>query len=169
MGESLQQETYGSPTLGPAILVGGLFSGGMALGVGAAMLFAPTSLFALLVGFMALPISFGLGMSLWYNVANLEMIRKAFRALFRSLKTRDLQKSVRDEFLAYFAGPVSGTRVFVPVTVVITFSAGVVVACCPDAQDVELVVSGFTCLGLGYALLVTWLARQGFLPQPHHQ
>ena len=115
---------------------------------------------------MALPVSFGLGMSLWYSVANVEMVLKAVRALARSVKTGDLRSCVREEFLTYFAGRISGTRVFVPVTVVITFSAGVVIALCPTAQDVDLVVSGFTCMGLGYGILVTWLARQGYLPVP---
>ncbi len=148
-------------------VVGFLFFGGMALGVAAALIVAPSSAIAVFIGFLALPLSFGLGMSMWYSVANAEMLQKVARALVQSMKkNRNLTESLRDELRSFYQSPIQGTRVFLPVTLTITFACGVIIACLPDVPNMDAVVIAFLTIGLGYSLLVTWLARQGYLPQP---
>jgi hypothetical protein len=147
-------------------IVGFLFFGGMALGVIAVLVLVPANAIAVFIGFLALPLSFGLGMSMWYSVANADMLQKVGRALVQSMRSGNLSESIRDELRSFYQSPVQGTRVFLPVTLIITFACGVIIACLPNVPNMDAVVVAFLTLGLGYSLLVTWLARQGYLPQP---
>lgn len=147
-------------------IVGFLFFGGMALGVIASLILVPSSSIAMFIGFLALPLSFGLGMSMWYSVANADMLQKIGRALLNSMRNRNLTESLREELRTFYESPIQGTRVFLPVTLIITFACGVIIACLPGVPNMDAVVVAFLTLGLGYSLLVTWLARQGYLPQP---
>ena len=151
--------------LRPALLVGALYFGGMALGLALTGYLAPNSPMATFVGFLVWPLSFGIGMSLWYTVARSNLIPRLLRAILQSIRTFDLEGSLRQEF--YDAStPIPQTRVFVPVTVCFSFFAGLIIACSPTAKQFELVVTAYTAAGLSYGMLVTWLARHGYLTVP---
>lgn len=138
----------------------------MIAGIALTAALAPGSQTALFIGFLVWPISFGIGMSLWYSLACTRLPRVLGRALFQSLKTGDLDASVRTELanLDYRRG--QSTRVFVPVTVLLSFFASLAIASTPAARNFNLVVCAFTGFGLAYSIFLTWLARLGALPLP---
>ena len=148
------------------LLVAGLFFGGMMAGVLLAAVLAPNSELAMLIGFMVWPISFGISMSLWYSLTSSDLLKRLGRALFKSLWTGDLNGSLKIELKGADLQTMTGSKVVVPTTVLISFFAGLVIACSPTARNFEFVVTAFTGCGLGYGMLVTWLARTGILPMP---
>ncbi len=142
----------------PAIiiaLVGFLFFGGIAVGIAATCLLAPNSETAAFVSFLMLPVSFGFGMVLWYGMARAITPRLLGRALVKSLRTRELYDSIREELTNFEYRTFSGTRIFVPITVGISFIAGCIVSCCPTAGEFEVVITTYTSIGLAYSMLVT--------------
>lgn len=153
-----------SPTK-PAFIIGCLFLTGIGLGIGLTSLLAPESETAFLIGFLVLPICFVLGLSFWYAVVTADGFSKIGKALLISLRTGDLQGAVMKTFSAPRGRTLDGTRIFVPITVLISFLAGCLVAQCTITTDYGLVVAGYTCVGLFYSMAVTWIARMGFLPK----
>ena len=150
----------------PDLLVGALFFAGMLAGIGLTAITAPHSQAAMFIGFLVWPVGFGVGMSLWYSVAGSQLAGKLVRALFQGLRTWDLEGSLRRELADMDWRSSRGTRVFVPTMVLVSFFAGLVIACVPTARSFELVVCAFTGFGLAYGMFVTWLARLGILPMP---
>ena len=149
------------------MLVAGLFFGGMFSGIALTAYFAPGSEVAMFIGFMVWPVSFGISMSMWYSLTSSDLIKRLIRAVFKSLKTMDLNGSLKNELAGADLQTITGTKVFVPATVLISFFAGLAIACGPTTRNFELVVCTFTGFGLAYGMLVTWLARAGILPRPN--
>ena len=154
-------------TLMTNMLVAGLFFGGMFSGIVLAAYLAPGSEVAMFIGFMVWPISFGISMSMWYSLTSSDLIKRLIRAVFKSLKTLDLNESLKNELAGADLQTITGTKVFVPATVLISFFAGLAIACGPTTRNFEIVVCTFTGIGLAYGMLVTWLARAGILPMPN--
>ena len=78
----------------------------------------------------------------------------------------DLNGSLKNELEGADLQTITSTKIFVPATVLVSFFAGLAIACGPTTQNFEVVVCTFTSFGLGYGMLVTWLARAGILPMP---
>jgi len=162
----MNESSTGFNSLRTSLLVGGLFFFGMLAGIALTTVMAPDSEMAMFVGFLVWPVSFGVGMSLWYSLATSRLAGKLFRALFRSLQTWDLDASLRSELSGTDWKSAKSTSIFVPITVFISFLAGLIIACSPTARNFDLVVCSFTGFGLLYSMFVTWLARLGVLPFP---
>jgi hypothetical protein len=148
------------------LLVGCLLFGGIAAGVTVTAVLAPRSEVSMMGGFLMLPISFGIGMAGWYTVARLLSYRMLSVRFFRDVRTRGLYRSLHRELAAADRRTFRATRVFVPVTVGISFLTGCLVAVASGGGEPGLVVTTYTCMGLAYSMLITWLARQGHLPAP---
>ena len=157
---------YQLNSLKPDLLIGGLFFVGLLAGVGLSTYVAPNSPVAMFIGFLVWPLSFGIGMSFWYGLTGSHLAGRLVRALVKSLRTLDLNGTLREELAGMDWKVTQTARVFVPIIVFLSFVAGLVIACVPTARNFELVVCSFTGFGLVYAMFVTWLARLGVLPLP---
>lgn len=162
---SFSQSDLGHPVQ-PVLLVGALLFGGIGAGVSVTCALAPGSETALIAGFLMLPVSFGIGMLGWYAVPPGISIRMCNGRFFRHVLTHGLQASVHREISSLDPRPLPATRVFVPATVAIAFLTGWTVARCVRGGDPRMIITVYASLGLGYSLLVTWMARQGHLPPP---
>ena len=136
------------------------------MGIGLTSLLAPESETAFFIGFLVLPVCFVLGLSFWYAVVTTEGFSKIGKALLISLRTGDLRGAVVTTFSTPSSRSLDGTRIFVPVSVLICFLAGCVVAQCTVSTDYALVIAAYTGVGLLYSMAITWIARMGFLHKP---
>jgi hypothetical protein len=148
------------------LLVGCLLFGGIAVGVAATGLLAPRSEVAVMVGFLMLPVSFGIGMAGWYTAARALSFRMLSLRFLRKVRSMGLYESIHQEISVANRRVFRGTRVFVPVTVCISLLAGMVVAVSTGTGEPGVVMTAYASVGLGYSMLVTWLARHGHLPLP---
>lgn len=148
------------------LLVGALLFGGIAAGVVVTCALAPLSEVALMAGFLMLPVSFAVGMAGWYTMARAISCRLLTLRFLRDVRACGLCESIHRELSSADRRAFRGTRVFVPVTVGISFAAGCVVAAVSGTGEPGLVVTTYASLGLAYSMVVTWLARQGHLPLP---
>lgn len=148
------------------VVVGGLLFGGIGIGLGITYLLAPHSPAAAMIGFLMLPFSLGLGLSSWYSMLRPRVAPSLAKAFLTSLQTLELHDAVRREFANVDDRAVLESRIFVPTTVGITFFAGWLISCISGGAESGLIITVYTSIGLGYSMLVTWLARRGLLPQP---
>lgn len=146
-------------------LLAALLFGGMAVGLAIALGPGGGSVGAIVVGFFALPLCFGLGMSAWRGVAGAWMVGGLVRAM---VKSRGDEAIFREETVGSFrrlGGVLPGTWVFVPTAVVIGALAAVGMFVAADGD--RLVAGGAIFVGcLGCGVLLRRLARRGLLPMP---
>jgi hypothetical protein len=148
-------------------LIAGLFFGGMFLGMRLADWLTPGSHFGKFVGFLMLPLSFGLGMTCWYWIANAVFFTRFFRAVWRVRKERDdFRKTLKSELVKFGDRAPSGTFVFVPISFALSSIAGALMGIIPGSRGILLTVPICSTLGLAYGLVVWRLARSGHLPIP---
>jgi len=155
--------------LAAASLLAILLFGGMAVGLAIALTAGGGSVGAILVGFLALPLAFGLSMSAWRALLGAWLLaglaRSAARSRgdegrFREEVVRSLQ-AIRDR------GPAGlpGTWVFVPVTLIVGAGSGLLMAVAAERDGLTAgALILVACAGLG--VLLRRLARQGRLPIP---
>lgn len=144
---------------------GSLLFGGMAVGWLLAGYLAPESDWAQAIGFMTLPLCFGIAMKSWYGAASATLFSRLLNAVFKALRGKDFKQSVMENMEA-FRGRMPGTYVFVPVCLVISAIAGFLMALSPTAIGFFEVFGAMTLTGLAFGLLLRWLARTGRLPLP---
>lgn len=148
------------------LLWGGLLFGGVFAGMGLAEWLAPGSDWAQFVGFMTLPLIFGAGMSAWRAFAGSLIFSRLIRALFKMARGQDFEQAAKESFRDLEGKPIPGTHVFVPISLMISLIAGLLIALSPETVGFFQVVGVMVAAGLGYGLLLRWLARTGRLPMP---
>jgi hypothetical protein len=150
-------------------LLAALFFGGMAIGLAIALAFGGGTVGAIFVGFVTLPLAFGLSMAAWRAWLGAWLLGHLAKSALRSggdeARFRDEMKrslgTIRE------GGPATrpGTWVFVPTTLVVGLVGAVLMAI--TAQGDGLTAGTLTlaaCVGLG--VLLRRLARTGRLPIP---
>jgi hypothetical protein len=129
-------------------------------------LLAPEAALAQFVGFMTLPLVFGLGLKAWYAVVaavgTKRLIGAAIDVLFRR---RDFTEAAHASF-ADWRGRMPGTGVFLPIGLGAGFLAGVLTWLPYGSAGFPVCLGAWLALAGGYALLMRWLARTGRLPMP---
>ena len=154
-------------TIGLVALLAALLFGGMAIGVAIAVGVAGQSVGAVVVGFFALPLAFGLSLSAWRGVVMAWLMGNLAGSLVRS---RGDEERFRDDLGRSFeraraSGGLPGTWVFVPICAGVGVVGGAAMAI---AADQNRIVSGATILvaAVGYGIVLRRLARRGLLPIP---
>lgn len=151
-----------------ALLASFLF-GGMAFGMGVAVAVGGGSPGALFVGFMALPLAFGLGMVAWRAILGAWLVAHLARSAVRS---RGDETRFREEVKASMgdvrdAGParLPGIWVFVPTATAVGAVAALLMLVLAEGSRIGAAVLLFAgCLAVGLAM--RRLARAGRLPIP---
>ena len=149
--------------LGMAALLAAFLFGGMAFGLGIALLVGGGSPGALIVGFLALPLAFGLGMTAWRSILGAWLVAHLARSAARSRGDED---RFREEVTAVLGGIGSRGPANVPGTwVLVPTDAAVVMLLVAGGSRVGAAVLLFAgCLVVGMAM--RRLARAGRLPFP---
>lgn len=142
----------------PVVL--GLFFGGGFVGEQLANALAPYSAIAEIVGFLALPVSFFIGIVGWLGTAVFGALPKLVR-LIRHKK----RSSGQENDLAESAIP-PGSFAFIPAAVVSCMLCGLVVGALSTTLSFIVVVALYFVLGLGFGAACWKLAQSGFLPFP---
>jgi hypothetical protein len=146
-------------------LLAALLFGGMAVGLAIALGPGGGSIGAIVVGFFALPLCFGLGMTAWRGAAGAWMVGTLVRAMIRS---RGDEATFRDETVGRLrraGGVLPGTWVFLPTALVVGLGSGIAMFVA-SAGD-RLLAGGALFLGcVACGLILRRLARRGLLPMP---
>ena len=163
------RQASAAEALGTAALWAGFLFGGMAFRLAVAVFVGGASEGAMFVGFMALPLAFGLGMIAWRAIVGAWFMAKLTTSAVKSRGRKDQFREEVESMLVDIgkAGPtrLPGTWVFVPVAAVVGVVAALlmlVVAEGSRAGAAALLFAG--CVGVGLAL--RRLARAGRLPLP---
>ncbi|MFN2316050.1 MAG: hypothetical protein ABR551_07395 [Gemmatimonadales bacterium] len=143
-----------------ALLYLALFLGGGLLGSQLARAMAPGSGLAELVSFLALPAAFMVGIIAWAGAALPAMVRGLVR-MIRDGGRRSRSDGRLDEPVI-----VPGSFAFVPVALVITGGAGLLVAILSRTHSFLAVLGLYLLIGAGYGSLCWRLARIGWLQFP---
>lgn len=146
-------------------LMAALLFGGMAVGLAIAIGPGGGSVGAIIVGFLALPLCLGLGMTAWRGAAGAWMVGTLVRAMVRS---RGDEATFREETVGSLrraGGVLPGTWVFLPTAVAVGALSGVAMFVA-SAGD-RLLAGGAVALAcLACGMLLRRLARRGLLPMP---
>lgn len=150
------------------LLVAVLLFGGMGVGLSLARILAPGSLFAQVVGCLMLPLCLGIGMSSWYAAASRQVWGSLANAMFEAFKGQDFKDAVEESMrdLPFEGEALPGTHVFLPVSLVISAIGGGLISLAPAATGFLDVVPLMLLVGLGYGVLLRFLARCCYLPIP---
>lgn len=154
-------------TIGVASLMAALLFGGMAIGLAIALTFGGGSVGSIVVGFLALPLAFGLAMSAWRSILAAWLMGGLARSLIRS---RGSEERLREELerslvAARASGVLPGTWVFVPVTAVVGAVAALAMAIAASGD--RLAAGGAILVAaVAYGITLRRLARRGLLPIP---
>ena len=148
------------------LLIGALFFGGMYLGLFLAGILAPESDWAAAVGFFVLPLSFMVGWKAWYAAATAALGKRLLKALFQVLRGKGLQQAAQESLADLEGQAPPGTNTFVMVSFSASLIAGGLIGLSPDAAGLPQCLGVMVAAGLGYGLLLRWLARAGYLPLP---
>lgn len=160
------------PVRGPIATIGWLAAivvGGMAVGVAIALTAGGASTGAMAVGFVALPLIFGLAMSAWKAVLVAWLTAGLARSLLRSRgdEGRFREEAMRSLRSVREGGQAAlpGTWVFLPVALLIGLVAAALMAILADGDSL---VAGALILvaAIAYGFILRRLARQGRLPIP---
>jgi hypothetical protein len=152
-----------------AVLLGGLFFGGIVVGLAIAVTFGGGSTGAILVGFVALPLAFGLALGAWRALLGAWVIAALAKSALRSGGD---EERFRDEMVGAIGGVrdrgsvvLPGTWVFVPITLVVGALAAVAMAVVAEGDGP---VAGVLLFGAsaGLGMLMRRLARTGRLLIP---
>lgn len=148
-------------------LLASLLFGGMAIGLAIALGPGGGSVGAIVVGFFALPLAFGLAVAAWRTVLVAWLMGGLARSLIRS---RGNEERLREELgrsidAARTSGILPGTWVFIPVCTAVGVVGGLAMAIAADGDGVT--AGGAILLGaIGYGVVLRRLARRGLLPIP---
>ena len=155
--------------IGIAGLLASFLFGGMSYGLAVAVFVGGGAVGALVVGFFALPLAFGLGMTAWRSILGAWLVAHLARSAVRS---RGDEARFREELKGTLAGlrrdgPASlpGTWVFVPIAGAVGLVGALAMALLAEGGRLvaaALILAG--CLAVG--ILMRRLARQGRLPIP---
>ncbi|HSE78242.1 MAG TPA: hypothetical protein VLG66_09565 [Alphaproteobacteria bacterium] len=153
-------------TLRLILLLAALLFGGIAIGAWLAEWLAPGSWLAAIVGFIMLPLCFGLGMTSWYAIAHAAVMKRLGRAVWRGAKGEDFRGAVKSELADLAGRTLPGTGVFVPIAALVSLGGGAVIGLAPNSGGffLSLIVNGG--VGTAYGFLLRWLAVNGHLPLP---
>jgi hypothetical protein len=142
-----------------AALVVVLF-GGAALGLALANLLAPRSILADLVSFFVFPIALVLGWQAWIGLAIVRSLPRLIRRLRRAEEPSVGSAQDRPPVVV-----IPGAGVFVPIATGMGLASGVIVGII-SSWPLPVVLVTYTFAGLGYGLVLWWLATAGFLLWP---
>jgi len=152
-----------------AALLAALLFGSMAVGLAIAVTAGGGSPGALFVGFMALPLAFGVSVMAWRSIVGAWFLAILARTAIRS---RGDEGRFREEAARSFrpiqeAGPAAlpGTWVFVPTAVLVGLVAAVAMAIVGGGDRVSAPALVFVA-ALALGLILRALARRGLLPLP---
>lgn len=148
------------------LLLAALLFGGMAVGTWLAEWLAPGSWIAAMVGFMMLPLCFGLGMTSWYAVAHAAVMKRLGRAVLRGAMGEDFRGAVKTELTDLAGQTLPGTGVFVPIAAMVSLGGGAVIGLVPDSSGFFWSLAANGAVGTAYGFLLRWLAVNGHLPLP---
>ena len=154
-------------TIATLALLAALLFGGMAIGLAVALFLAGGSVGSIVVGFLALPLAFGLAMTAWRGLLAAWLMGQLAGSLVRS---RGDEGRFRDDLgrslvRARASGVLPGTWVFVPVCTAVGAIGAVAMAI---AADGDRLASGGAILvaAIAYGVGLRRLARRGLLPIP---
>ena len=162
----------GTPVRGPIATIGLLAAfvfGGMAVGLAIARTAGGGSAGAMAVGFVALPLTFGLAMSAWKAVLMAWLTAGLARSLLRSGgDERRFREEAKRSLHAVREGGravLPGTWVFLPVAMLTGLAAAALMAILADGNGL---VAGALVLvaATAYGIILRRLARHGRLPIP---
>jgi hypothetical protein len=139
--------------------------GGAALGTLLSNLLAPGAMFVRIIAFLAFPLCLGIGLTLWFWTA-LSILGTHFVGVWLKKPNTEGFAHAREAAQRDATSAPPGSFVFVPVSVIISLCAGIIIALSPTAKGFVIAVSSFTGAGLVYGTLLWLLARSGFLPLP---
>lgn len=148
-------------------LLAALLFGGMAIGLSISLAIAGGSIGSIIVGFLALPLTFGLAMVAWRWVLVAWIVSKLAGSIVRSRgdETRfraDLGASMEG---ARASRALPGTWVFVPVCSAVGVMAALAMAIAADGD--RLIAGGaILAAAVAYGLGLKRLAQRGLLPIP---
>jgi hypothetical protein len=150
-------------------LLGALFFGGIAVGMAIALTVGGGSTGAIAVGFVALPLAFGLALGAWRALLGAWVIAALAKSALRSGGD---EERFRDEMMGAMGGVrgggsvvLPGTWVFIPITLLVGAVAGLLMAVVAEGSGG---VAGVLLFGAsaGLGLLMRRLARTGRLLIP---
>lgn len=152
------------------LLLAVLLFGGMAVGRWTAAILAHDHALAVFIGSFMLPLSLGIGMTMWYSIAHTVILSRLTKAVWTHWRAgrsdAQFRDSVKESLQGLRVDAPPGTFVFVPVSLVVCFIAGVLIAFAPAVSSRWLAIGICTGMGLAYGLLLWRLARSGKLPIP---
>jgi hypothetical protein len=154
-------------TIGIVGLLAALLFGGMAIGLGIALAFGGGSVGAIVVGFLALPLAFGLAMTAWRSILAAWLMGGLARSIIRSRGSEERFRAdvTRSMAAARASGVLPGTWVFVPVTAAVGVAAGLAMAIAAEGD--RLAAGGLIlAASIAYGVGLRRLARRGLLPIP---
>ena len=146
-------------------LLAGLLFGGMATGLAIAVVVAGGSVGAIVAGFLFLPLVLGLGMSAWRGIVVAWLVGGLGRALWRSRGDEAGFRAATRDHVRSAGGNLPGTWVFVPIAVLVSLVAAVLMAVSADRDGMTAGALTFG-IGVAYGVLLRRLARSGLLPLP---
>jgi hypothetical protein len=145
-----------------ALVTGGLFMGGPAVGLVLSQALAPGSAFASFVSFAMLPLAFVVGMHLWIGVALLKGLAWLVRRLVQWITRR--HRRPEEDVRPSGAEPkvIPGSFVFVPVSAGMAGLTGVCAGLVSRAGFIPT-VSAYLTVGMLYGVATWLLARAGYV------
>lgn len=136
-----------------AVLLSLTMGGGLA-GVALSRWLVPHSAAAALVGFFMLPGALGLGLGLWWVLADVGGLVMLLRSIARS---RSLRKSLMEQDKVGWRG---GRFVLILTSEGVCLVSGIIIALL-SGQHMPAIIGGYAALGLGYGVVVFLLAGKG--------
>lgn len=137
-----------------------LFFGAGLLGSQLARAMAPGSGLAELVSFLAFPAAFMGGIFAWAGAALPAVIRGLVRLLILRGRVATSTRAATEPVI------VPGSFAFLPVALLLTGAAGLVVGVLSSTRSFVAVLGLYLLIGAGYGSLCWRLARSGILPFP---
>jgi hypothetical protein len=160
------QRRPGRTLVGLFALLATLLFGGMAVGLAIATLVAGESLGALVVGFFALPLCLGIGLTVWRAALFAWVAGGTLSALVRSRGDEGAFRQVAHEQFRH--GARSGlpfTWIFVPIASAVSLVEALLMALLAE-RDRLLAAALILLAGIAYGVLLRRLAERGWLPPP---
>jgi hypothetical protein len=149
-------------------LLATLLFGGMEVGLLLAEYLAPDSLVGQFVGFFMLPLSLGVGMTVWYWTAFGAFLLRILPPLRR--KRPITEADFRETFRGVISGMAKqvppGCFLFVPVSTGISLLAGVAIGLIPSSAGLLRCIALTTLAGFVYGIMLWQLTKRGVIPIP---
>ena len=141
--------------------------GGAGFGFLMAYLLAPESDLAAFVGMFMLPLAFFIGLKSWHGVAMAVMSKRLMGAAVKTVVGgQNFSDAVAEQTADLDMRAPPGTYVFLPIAIIITVPCAVVFAFTAESVGAMAAFGIVAAVGVGYGVLLRWLARSGRLPFP---